>query len=180
MSKNVLVISTTPRKNGNSFRLAKAFADGAESAGHHVTFIDLREKSIHFCVGCQSCGNTHACFQKDDVADILSAMAAADVIAFATPIYFYEMCGQMKTLLDRTVPLYGTDTAFRNIVLLATSQDSDPASMDGATKGLEGWIACFDNVRLLQVIRGTGADAIGDIENSSALTQAHTLGANLP
>ena len=75
-------------------------------------------------------------------------MKDAEVIAFATPIYFYEMCGQMKTLLDRSNPLFPSDYAFRDIYLLATAADSAESSMDGAVKGLEGWIACFEKAAL--------------------------------
>lgn len=81
-------------------------------------------------------------------------MKDAEVIAFATPIYFYEMCGQMKTLLDRSNPLFPSDYAFRDIYLLATAADSAESSMDGAVKGLEGWIACFEKAALRGVVRG--------------------------
>ena len=90
-------------------------------------------------------------------------MKDAEVIAFATPIYFYEMCGQMKTLLDRSNPLFPSDYAFRDIYLLATAADSAESSMDGAVKGLGGWIACFEKAALRGVVRGTGADGAGTI-----------------
>ena len=90
-------------------------------------------------------------------------MLTADVIAFATPIYYYGMCGQMKTLLDRSNPLFPSDYAFRDIYLLATAADSAESSMDGAVKGLGGWIACFEKAALRGVVRGTGADGAGTI-----------------
>lgn len=65
-------------------------------------------------------------------------MRSAEVIVFATPIYFYEMCGQMKTLLDRTNPLFPSDYAFRDIYLLASAADGAESAMDGAVKGLAG------------------------------------------
>ncbi len=176
MSKKILVISTTPRRNGNSYLLAQAFAEGAREAGHKVDFLDLREKSVGYCNGCQTCGKTHRCVLKDDMAGILRKMAAADAVAFATPVYFYEMCGQMKTLLDRTVPLYGAKYAFRDIYLLATSQDTSPRAMDAVQKGLKGWIACFDGARLAGVVRGTGADGAGDIAGKPAVARARRLG----
>ena len=106
-------------------------------------------------------------------------MRQAEVLVFATPIYFYEMSGQMKTLLDRTNPLFPGEYAFRDIYLLATSADGEDTSMDGAVKGLEGWISCFELTRLAGVVRGTGADKKGEIEkNQEILGAAYTLGKN--
>ena len=154
MKKNILILSTSPRKNGNSEMLAREFARGAEEAGHNVELLSLHDKTIGFCKGCLACQ-----------------------IAFATPIYFYEMCGQMKTLLDRSNPLFPSDYAFRDIYLLATAADSAESSMDGAVKGLEGWIACFEKAALRGVVRGTGADGAGTILHvPAALKSAFELG----
>ena len=80
---------------------------------------------------------------KDDAANIAEKVQHADVIAFATPIYYYEMCGQMKTLLDRMNPLYTSEYAFRDIYLLTTAAENDESAMDGAVKGMQGWIDWF-------------------------------------
>ena len=80
------------------------------------------------------------CFMKDDAANIAEKVQHADVIAFATPIYYYEMCGQMKTLLDRMNPLYTSEYAFRDIYLLTTAAENDESAMDGAVKGMQGLI----------------------------------------
>ena len=144
MKKNILILSTSPRKNGNSEMLAREFARGAEEAGHNVELLSLHDKTLGFCKGCLACQKTQRCVIHDDADAIVRKMKDAEVIAFATPIYFYEMCGQMKTLLDRSNPLFPSDYAFRDIYLLATAADSAESSMDGAVKGLEGWIACFE------------------------------------
>ena len=106
MSKKVLILSASPRKGGNSDVLCDTFLRGATEAGHSVEKIFLRDKNIHYCTGCGVCNRTHRCVQKDDMAEILDKMVAADVIVLATPVYFYTMDGQMKTLIDRTVPRY--------------------------------------------------------------------------
>ena len=111
MKKRVLILSTSPRQGGNSDALAASFAEGARSAGHTVSHCSLRDKSLHFCLGCLSCQETPGCVLQDDMAEILSQMRTADVLVFATPIYFYEMSGQMKTLLDRTNPLFSGEYA---------------------------------------------------------------------
>lgn len=83
----------------------------------------------------------------------------------------------MKTLLDRSNPLFPSDHAFRDIYLLATAADSAESSMDGAVKGLEGWIACFEKAALRGVVRGTGADGAGTIlQVPAALKSAFELG----
>ena len=109
MKKNILILSTSPRKNGNSEMLAREFARGAEEAGHNVELLSLHDKTIGFCKGCLACQKTQQCVIHDDADAIVRKMKDAEVIAFATPIYFYEMCGQMKTLLDRSNPLFPSD-----------------------------------------------------------------------
>lgn len=180
MSKKILVISASPRKGGNSETLADEFIQGARESGHQVEKIVLYDKSIGFCRGCLTCQKTQRCVIKDDADSIRQKMLSAEVIAFATPIYFYEMCGQMKTMLDRSNPLYPADYAFRDIYLLATAADSEEKALDGAIKGLEGWIECFAKSRLAGVVKGLGADELGAIRNfPDALQAAHDMGAGL-
>ena len=90
-------------------------------------------------------------------------MGAADVICFATPVYYYEMSGQMKTLLDRANPLFSADYAFRDIYLLTSSAEEEDSAADGPIHGLEGWIACFEKARLAGVVRGGGANDPGEM-----------------
>lgn len=176
MSKKVLIISSSPRKGGNSDTLAEEFARGAREAGHEVEKIGLWDKTIGFCRGCLACQKTGRCVIHDDADMIAQKMLTAEVIVFATPIYYYEMSGQMKTMLDRGNPLYSSDYAFREIYLLATAADTDDSAMDGAAKGLEGWISCFEKARLAGMVFGGGADAIGTIQGSPALNEAYEMG----
>ena len=138
MSKRILVLSTSPRIGGNSETLADVFIKGAEEAGHETKKICLYDKKIEFCKGCLGCQTTGKCILRDDAERIIAQMKAMDVLVFATPIYFYEMSGQMKTLLDRTNPLFPAEYEFRDIYLLATSADEEESSMEAAVKGLEG------------------------------------------
>ena len=106
MSKKVLILSASPRKGGNSDLLCDQFAKGAEEAGHQVEKIRVQEKKISPCLACYGCRGTGTCVQKDDMAAILDKMVEADVLVLATPVYFYSMDGQLKTLIDRTLPRY--------------------------------------------------------------------------
>ena len=180
MSKRILVLSTSPRIGGNSETLADVFIKGAEEAGHETKKICLYDKKIEFCKGCLGCQTTGKCILRDDAERIIAQMKAMDVLVFATPIYFYEMSGQMKTLLDRTNPLFPAEYEFGAIYLLATSADEEESSMEAAVKGLEGWISCFEKSRLAGVVRGTGADKKGAIEEcGEALSAAYEMGRNV-
>ena len=100
MSKKVVVISASLRTNSNSAALAEQFAKGAKDAGNEVEVISLKGKNIGFCIGCLACQSTGSCVIKDDANEITEKVLNADVVAWATPIYYYEMAGQMKTLID--------------------------------------------------------------------------------
>lgn len=178
--KKVLIISASPRKGGNSEILADEFATGAREARHEVEKVCLYDKTINFCKGCLACQKTQRCVIHDDANAIVQKMKEADVLAFATPVYYYEMCGQMKTMLDRTNPLFPSDYAFQDIYLLASAADAEESAVDGAVNGLKGWIACFEKAQLKGVIRGVGAANPGDIRKmSSRLEEARTMGKNV-
>lgn len=176
MSKQILIISTSPRKGGNSDALAEAFARGAREAGQQVEKICLYDKTIGFCKGCLVCQKTQRCVIRDDADVIAQKMRVADTIVFATPVYYYGMCGQMKTLLDRANPLYSADYAFRDIYLLAAAAEAEESAVEGTVHGLEGWISCFEKARLAGVVFGGGADAVGSIQGNPALQKAYEMG----
>lgn len=176
MSKNILVISTSPRKGGNSETLADAFIRGAEEAGNHAEKICLYDKTISFCKGCLACLKTHRCVIHDDADSIALKMKEADVLVFATPVYYYEMCGQMKTMLDRANPLYNSDYRFREVYLLAAAAEAEESTVDGAVKGLSGWTLCFPKAHFAGTVFGGGVDAVGAINGHPALEQAYKMG----
>lgn len=176
MSKKILVISTSPRKGGNSETLADAFIRGAKETGNQVEKICLYDKTISFCRGCLACLKSHRCVIHDDADIIAQKMKEADVLVFATPIYYYEMCGQMKTMLDRANPLYDSDYRFREVYLLAAAAEEEESAVDGAVKGISGWISCFPKARLAGTAFGGGADAIGAINGNPALDRAYKMG----
>ena len=176
MSKNVLILSTSPRKNSNSEALAAAFARGAAEAGNTAEKISLRGKDIRFCLGCFACQKSGKCVIKDDMAEIVPKMERADVLVFATPIYYYEMSGQMKTLLDRANPLFVSDYQFRDVYLLSSAAEDEDYVPRRAQSGLEGWIECFPKARLAGSVFCGGVTEAGEIEGNSALEKAYEMG----
>ena len=176
MSKKVLIISTSPRKGSNSEALCDEFARGARESGNEVEKVSLSGKDIRFCRGCFVCQKTQRCVIRDDADLIEQKMEHADVLVFATPIYYYEMSGQMKTMLDRGNPLFTTDYAFRDVYFLSTAADTDEAAAERAKSGLEGWIECFPKARLAGSVFGCGVTNTGEIAGSAAMTQAYEMG----
>ena len=180
MSKKVFIISTSLRGGSNSEILAKECEKGAKEAGHDVQLISLKNKDIQYCIGCLSCQKTGQCVLKDDVIEILTAVKAAEVIVFATPIYYYEMCGQMKTLLDRLNPLYVSDYAFREIYMIATAAEDEPSAFEKAYHGLQGWVDCFEKASLKGLLMGGGIDDVNSaLTHQQVMLKAYELGKHL-
>lgn len=176
MKKNVLIISTSLRKNSNSDVLTDDFIDGAKEAGNTVEKISLAGKTINFCKGCLVCQKTQQCVIKDDAAAIVEKMLHADVLVFATPIYYYEMSGQMKTLLDRANPLFSSDYAFRDVYMLTTAADNEPYAPERAVNGLQGWINCFGKAKLAGKVFAGGVNDAGEIRGHKGLDEAYKMG----
>lgn len=176
MNKKVLVISTSPRKGGNSDTLADEFVRGAQETGNSVEKIALCDLTIGFCKGCLACQKTQRCVIHDDADTIAQKMLTADILVFATPIYYYGICGQMKTMLDRANPLFSADYPFRNVYLLAAAAEENEHTADGAVTALQGWIDCFEKANLAGVVFAGGVTSVGEIRNHPALKNAYEMG----
>ena len=166
--KNVCIISSSPRKNGNSDQLAHEFEKGALEAGNEVHFISLREKKIHYCIACDYCrSHGGTCVQKDDMQEINEILKKADVLVLATPVYYYNVSAQMKTLIDRT---YACFMDMKNVELyyLATSADPNRDSIDGAIRAFHGFEICIPYAECKGVIYGIDNPRHGDIKNHDA------------
>ena len=174
--KKVLIISSSPRKGGNSDLLCDRFQAGAESAGHSVEKIFLKNYNIGYCRGCGVCNTTHKCVQADDMAALLEKFVSADVIVLATPVYFYSMDGQLKTFIDRTVPRY-TEIANKDFYYILTAAYTDKESLARTVEGLRGFtLDCLPNANEAGIIYGTGAWQIGEIKATKAYTEAFEMG----
>ena len=101
MRKKVLVLSGSPRKNGNSDMLCDAFVKGAEKAGHLTEKVFIQNKKIFPCLACYGCRNTHLCVQKDDMNTLKELMLSHDMIVFVSPLYYVDLSAQLKAAIDR-------------------------------------------------------------------------------
>lgn len=179
--KKVLIISTGLRNNANSEILARETEKGANDAGHDVEFVSLKDKNIAFCKGCMACKKIGHCVINDDAVEITEKIKNADVIVWATPIYYYEMSGQMKTLIDRSNSLYTADYKFREVYVITSSADGTQGVAHTVLSGVKGWIACFSKgVNLCGWVEGGGLDNPSDVQNfPSLLKQAYDMGKNM-
>ncbi len=151
---------------------------GAVEAKHKVEKVVLAEKKINYCTGCYACRGNGQCAQKDDMAPILDSMIAADVIVLATPVYFYTMCAQMKTVIDRTVARY-TKITNKEFYFIMTAADSNKAALERTIEGFRAFTSCLRGAKEKGIMYGTGAWEIGDILTSRAMKQAFEMGKSL-
>ena len=99
-------------------------------------------------------------------------MKNADAIVFATPVYYYGLSGQLKTMLDRANPLFPTDYNFRDIYLLATAAEDEENTFDTTIAGIMGWIECFEKSRLAGTVKGGGVNDKGEIKDKTEILKA--------
>lgn len=179
MSKRIVVLNGSPRKGGNTSALVKEFKKGAESTGHIVTEFHLDSMDIH---GCKGCFGGHSskecpCVQRDDMDKIYPVVRECDVIVLATPLYYWNMSGQIRTAIDRLFALEEGDGNLlrghgRTSVLLMAAEghgfDDVLLYYKHLTEHLK-WknIGC--------VLAGGNGD-VGDIEGKEELKKAFELG----
>lgn len=175
--KKVLILSASPRIGGNSDVLCNEFMRGAQEKGHRVEKIYVNQKKIGFCQACYSCKTTGKCFQNDDMMDILEQLIDADVIVLSSPVYFYSMDAQLKTLIDRTLPRY-MEIKNKEFYLFATAAASKKA-MERTIDSMKGFIDCLPQAVIKKVIYGDHVWHKGEIQDHPAMKEAYQAGKEL-
>lgn len=178
MKKNVIILSASPRRKGNSDILCDEFMKGAIEAGYDVEKIFLSDKNINYCTGCGVCNTTHECVQKDDMKEILVKLLKADVIVMASPVYFYTINAQMKTLIDRIVPQY-TSLSNKEFYFIITAAETDLNMMERSIECFRGLLDCLENPTEKGIIYGVGAWQKGEIKGTKAMKEAYEMGKNV-
>lgn len=175
--KKVLLISSSPRKGGNSDLLCDQFQKGAIDSGHRAEKIFLSDQKIHYCTGCGACANaTRPCVQRDDVAEILKKMVSAEVIVLATPVYFYTMCAQLKTLIDRSCSRY-TAISNKDFYFILTAADTNRAAMERTLESLRGFTEdCLEGARERGILLGLGVMERGEVKALPIYQEAYEMG----
>lgn len=174
--KKVLIISSSPRKGGNSDLLCDEFMKGAIEAGNEVEKIFLKDKTVHPCTGCSVCSMYgKPCPQKDDAAEIVEKMIAADVIVMATPVYFYTMSGQMKIMIDRCCARY-TEITNKEFYFIIAAAENDKAMMERTIDGFRGFLDCLEGPQEKGTVYGIGAWKVGEIKDTPYMQEAYNMG----
>lgn len=158
--KKVVIISSSMRK-GNSDTLCDEFEKGVRFAGNEVTRINLREKNIGYCRACCDCYEIGSCKLRDDMNTLYTSVQEADVLVFATPIYFGGISGQLKTFLDRLYPIYQTLKATSAYVIATCYQDSKPF-IDQSIYDIKRFLEDCGNIPLSGIIYGENTDDLFD------------------
>lgn len=176
--KNLLILSGSPRKNGNSDILCDEFARGAIDAGHNVEKIRVSEKNIGYCRACYACKKSGICAIKDDMADILQKMIDADVIVLSSPVYFYSIDAQLKALIDRTVARW-LEVKDKEFYYIVTAADDEKNAADTTIACFRGYAECVEGAKEMGIIYGMGAYERGEIRSKPCMAEAYNMGKNI-
>jgi len=176
MSKKVLILSGSPRKKGNSDTLCDEFMRGALEAGNQVEKIRVSEKRIGYCTGCYHCQDSGGvCAIKDDMNEILQKMIDADVIVLASPVYFYSVDAQLKTVIDRTVARW-LEVKDKEFYYIVTCAEEDRESTERTIECFRGYADCVEGAKEMGIVYGTGLYEKGDVKDSPLLKEAYEMG----
>lgn len=175
MSKKVLILSGSPRKNGNSDILCDEFARGAAEAGHEVEKIRIAEKRIGYCHACYACRGTGVCSIKDDMAEIMQKMIDCDVMVLASPVYFYSIDAHLKAVIDRSVTRW-TEVKDKEFYYIVTAADGEKEAADTTIACFRGYADCVEGAKEMGVVYGMGTYEKGEVKGTVAMTEAYEMG----
>ena len=178
MSKKVLILSGSPRKNGNSDLLCDEFMKGALENGNEAQKIRVAEKNIGFCRACYACKETGVCAIKDDMAEVLQKMIDADVIVLASPVYFYSVDAQLKALIDRTVARW-LEVKDKEFYYIVTAADAELQSAETTLNCFRGYADCVEGAKEMVIFYGMCVYVKGVIKSTKAMNEAYEMGKNV-
>ena len=175
----IVVLEGSPNKHGSSNYLAEQFIRGAEEAGHTVTVIDAAHADIHPCTGCVHCGYEGPCVQKDNMEDIRREILDADMMVFVTPLYYYGMSAQLKTVIDRFCAFNSSIQAKRmKSALLAVAWNADDWTFDALSAHYRTLVR-YLNLKDMGTVLGRGCGTPSMTKRSRYTQQAYELGRSL-
>lgn len=176
---NITVFISSPRENGNSDKLARAFICGAQTAKHKVSVVTIRDLNINGCIGCEYCYEHQGeCIQNDDMQPIYELLANTDIIVFATPIYYQGFPSQLKAVVDRLYVSENRQFSVCGAILLATYA-SKGKEMSSQMISYFECLSRYHDWEVKGIICVSGLDERNDIIANPALVQAFNLGSKL-
>ena len=177
MSKKIVVITGSPRKNGNSFAMTEAFISAAEAKGHTVTRFDAAMRNVGGCHACETCYKTgKACSFEDDFETLAPAILEADAVVFTMPVYWYSIPAQIKGVIDKLYSLVvgGKDIAGKACALIACCEEEDMTVLDGVRVPIERTAALI-KWKMVGEVLIPGVLNVGDIDKTDGCKKAAAL-----
>ena len=175
----ILVLEGSPNKKGSTHLLADCFRQGAQEAGHTVQMLDIAHTNIHPCTGCIHCGYQGPCVQKDDMETIRGEILGADMLVFATPLYYYGMSAQLKTLVDRFCAFNSSLQSKRmKSALLTVAWNSDDWTFDALVSHYKALVR-YLHFQDMGMVLGYGCGTPAMTSHSFFPQEAYQLGKRL-
>lgn len=175
----IVVLEGSPNGRGSTHLLAEAFSSGAREAGHSVQLVDAAHADVHPCIGCIRCGYEGPCVQKDAMEEIRPAILEADMLVFATPLYYYGMSAQLKTVVDRFCAFNSSiQRKHMRSALLAVAWNGDSWTFD-ALEAHYKTLVRYLNFRDQGMILGKGCGTPAMTKRSNYLSMAYEMGKTL-
>ncbi len=174
----ILVITGSPRKNGNSNTLADNFIKGAKENGHNVVRFDSAFKNVHTCVACNKCGMNGDCVFNDDFNFIKENIVDSDMVVFATPMYYFGISAQLKAVIDRFYSINGKIHTPKKSALILTYADTSDKEAEPIKKHYEVLLNYLGWQDVGQII-ASGVWTEGSVNNTDYPKQAYELGKSL-
>lgn len=177
MSKKIVVITGSPRKNGNSFAMTQAFIEAAEKKGHEVMRFDAAMKNVGGCRACETCFKTgKACSFDDDFNTIAPAILAADAVVFTMPVYWYSIPAQIKSVIDKLYSfcVAGKDIAGKECAVIACCEEDDMSVLNGVRVPIERSAALI-KWKMVGEVLVPGVLNVGDIDKTDGCKRAAEL-----
>lgn len=176
--QKILILTGSPRKGGNSAILADSFAKGAQEAGHTVARFDAAFKNVHPCIACNRCGMDGDCVFNDDFNFVRENIVDADVVVFASPMYYFGFSAQLKAVIDRFYAINGKIHAPKKAVLLMTYANTRPSQavpIESHYEVLLDYLGWTDAGRVI----ASGVWPVGAVNGTEYPEQAYKLGKNI-
>ena len=174
----ILVLTGSPRKNGNSATLADSFIKGAKEAGHTAERFDAAFKKVHPCIACNSCGMDGPCVFKDDFEFVRKHIVEADCVVFATPMYYFGISAQLKAVIDRFYAINGSIHVPKKAVLLMTYANTAASEAVPIKSHYDVLLKYLGWTDAGQII-APGVWPVGAVNRTKYPEQAYQLGKNL-
>ena len=176
---NIVVLQGSPNRNGSSNLLAESFRQGAQAAGHTVELVDVAHADVHPCTGCIHCGYEGSCVQKDDVEGIRRKILDADMLVFATPLYYYGMSAQLKIMVDRFCAFNSSiQRKHMKSALLSVAWNSDDWTFEALEAHYQTLVR-YLNLQDMGMILGKGCGSPSMTKHSPYTQRAYELGNRL-